>query len=80
MAARAYVMAEVQAKKIYEVYRALEEMPEVVHVDAIMGPYDMVVEIQGADASSIGHFVLAKLSVMDGVENTMTLNVINIIE
>ena len=80
MAARAYVMVEVEPKRLFEVYRVLGKMPEVLHVDAIMGPYDMVVEVQGAEASSIGHFVLSKLSTLDGVENTMTLNVINIDE
>ena len=78
MAARAYVLVEVQVKNTFDILKKLESMPEVVHVDAIMGPYDLIVEVQGPEASSIGHFVLAKLSIMEGVENTMTLNVINI--
>jgi DNA-binding Lrp family transcriptional regulator len=78
MAARAYVLVEVQVKNTFDILKKLESMPEVVHVDAIMGPYDLIMEVQGSEASSIGHFVLTKLSTMDGVENTMTLNVINI--
>ncbi|MCK5100187.1 MAG: Lrp/AsnC ligand binding domain-containing protein [Desulfobacteraceae bacterium] len=74
----AYVLISVNAKKIKRVYSEIEKLSNVQNVDAVTGPHDIIILVQGIDFNEIGNFVLDKIGTLDGVESSMTCNVIRI--
>ncbi|MCX6640950.1 MAG: Lrp/AsnC ligand binding domain-containing protein [bacterium] len=72
----AFVLISVSVGKAREVYRALQDMREVAQVNAISGPYDIIVRIEAFDFASIGALVLDKIQAIPGIEDTITCQVI----
>jgi DNA-binding Lrp family transcriptional regulator len=76
---KAYVLIEVESGKINNVFEKVETLESVHHVDALLGPYDIIAEIE-AEPYNIGRIVLDKIQPIDGVKKTTTCNVIQIRE
>lgn len=49
MRATAYVLITAITGKAREVMDQISELREVSHVDAVLGPYDLIVTVTGAD-------------------------------
>lgn len=77
MRASAYILITAIAGKAREVMDQIMELREVSHVDAVLGPYDLIVTVTGADINKIGRLVLEKIHSIPGVERTLTCNVID---
>lgn len=76
MSATAYVLISVRMGKAKSVFSALQKLDNVFQVDALMGPYDMVVILQDSDFASIGATIMDKIQMIDGVTKTVTCNVV----
>lgn len=76
MRASAYVLVTVISGKAREVRDQIMKLRDVTHVDAVLGPYDLIVSVTGADFNSIGRLVIEKMHSIQGVERTLTCNVI----
>jgi len=76
---KAYVLIEVESGKINNVYDAVEKLDKVRHLDALLGPYDIIAEIE-AEPYNVGRIVLDKIQTIEGVKKTTTCNVIQIRE
>jgi DNA-binding Lrp family transcriptional regulator len=76
---KAYVLIESESGKIQDVFDKVSELNEVTHIDALLGPYDLIVELE-AEPYNIGGIVLNKIQTIDGVKKTTTCNVISIKE
>ncbi len=76
MRASAYILINVEAGKAAEVYKKLEKLKEIKHIDAVTGPYDIIVTIEGDDHSAIGRFVIEKIHKIKGVTHTITCYII----
>jgi len=72
----AHVLISVRAKELKNVYSKVERLSNVQNVDAVTGPYDIIALVQGVDFNEIGNFVIDKIGSLEGVENSMTCNVI----
>lgn len=77
MTATAYILISVSVGKARQVYEKLLKVPGVQHVDAISGPYDLIVTVQAGDFNQIGTMVLDKIQAIEGVVDTITCNVIH---
>jgi len=77
MRASAYVLVNVHAGKGRKVMDLLAKFRNVSEAEAISGPYDLIVSVSGSDYNEIGRFVIEKLQSIEGVEKTLTCNVIN---
>ncbi|MBU1099735.1 MAG: Lrp/AsnC family transcriptional regulator [Bacteroidetes bacterium] len=77
MSATAYVLINVKMGKAKSVFRALQNLDNVYQVDALMGPYDMIVILQDSDFASIGATIMDIIQMIDGVTKTVTCNVVS---
>ena len=76
---KAYVLIEVESGKVEDVYHKLISIKEVEQVDALLGPFDLIVFLE-AEPYNIGSIVLNFVQSIDGVKKTTTCNVIKIRE
>ncbi len=77
MIASAYILITATAGKVREVMDQIMELRDVSHVDAVLGPYDLIVTVTGADFHKIGRLVIEKIHPIPGVERTLTCHVID---
>ena len=77
MIATAYVLMKVEAGKGKEIHDKLLKLKTVQHVDAVTGPFDLIVSIQASDFSELSRIVLDELQKNKGVEETITCNVLS---
>jgi len=76
---KAYVLIEAESGKVQDVYDTVCALSEVKHIDALLGPYDLIVELD-AEPYNIGGIVLNKIQTIEGVKKTTTCNVVSIRE
>lgn len=76
MVATAFILITVSHGMARKVYEQLSKISGVVQVHAIAGPYDIIAIIQGADFNSIGNLIVNKIQPIEGIERTLTCNVI----
>jgi len=72
MSTTAYVLVEVAVGKTKDVFTALQQVGGVVSVEAVTGPYDLIVVIEGKDINSVGDLVTRGVHSIDGVSRTVT--------
>lgn len=72
VAVRAYILVKVAAGSVPEAARAMEEIPDVLRVDAVTGPADLIVEVQSPDHKSMAETVLTRIHEVEGVRETDT--------
>ena len=77
MRATAYVLICVKVGKAKDVFRELQKLDNLYQVDAVMGPYDIIVTLQDSDFASIGATVIDKIQLINGVTKTVTCNVVS---
>jgi len=69
---RAYILIETAVGKTREVVETLRQSPEMVQVDAVTGPYDIIAVLEVPDLNSVGEMVTGKIHAVAGVVRTVT--------
>ena len=72
MAAKAFVLIEATVGKTKEVCTALQKLNAIKSVDAVTGPYDIIITIEGDDPNAIGKLVAGKIHDIPGILRTVT--------
>jgi len=72
MAAKAYVLIETTVGRTKEVAVALEKLGGVKSVDAVTGPYDIIVIAEGETLNDIGDLVTGRIHPISGISRTVT--------
>ncbi len=78
MSLKAYILINTQIGKTSEVLKKLKEMSEIKHLDIIMGPYDIIAQVETDSHDSLSHIVMQKLQNIDAIKHTMTCTVVNL--
>ena len=78
MSLKAYILINTQIGKTAEVAREIQKMPEVKHLDIIMGPYDIIAEVETKDHDTLSEIVLKKLQSIQYIQHTMTCPVVKL--
>ncbi len=78
MSLKAYILINTQIGKTSQVVETLRKMPEVKHLDIIMGPYDIIAEVETEDHTALSEVVLKRLQSIDYIQHTMTCPVIQV--
>ncbi len=76
MSLKAYILINTNIGKTDEVIESLSKMPEVKHLDVIMGPYDIIAQIETEDHESLAETVMTKLQKIEAIRHTMTCPVV----
>ncbi len=72
MSVKGFVLIETAVGKTKEVYTSLQKIKEVKSVDAVTGPYDIIIIIEGANPDSIASAITTKVHEIHGVNRTVT--------
>ena len=72
MAAKAFVLIETGVGKTKEVVATLGHLEGVKSVDAVTGPYDIIVIIEAENLNEIGELVTGKIHPINGISRTVT--------
>lgn len=79
---KAYVLIETAAGKTKAVKKALSALKggrtTVLSMDAVTGPYDFIVVLEGPSLDAIGQVVTESIGVVDGVTRTTTCVAVSI--
>ena len=71
MAANAYVLLNVEPQKTHEVMERLEAIPRAL-VREVLGPYDIIVELDEDTAVDITSVVASKIRPVPGITQSIT--------
>ena len=72
MATKAFILIETAVGKSKEVIVALEKLTGVKSVDAVTGPYDIIVVAESSDLNGIGDLVSRGIHPLAGITRTVT--------
>ena len=68
-----YLLAEVDVSQLEDVIRRLRAVPLVAEVEAVTGPFDLIVKIQAPHINQALDVVMHKIRKVPGVKSTETL-------
>jgi DNA-binding Lrp family transcriptional regulator len=80
MSLKAYVLINTQIGKTEDVARSLAGMDEVKKLDIIMGPYDIIAEVETESHDTLSHVVMHRMQEIEAIKHTMTCTVVNMEE
>ncbi|MCZ6867689.1 MAG: Lrp/AsnC ligand binding domain-containing protein [Dehalococcoidia bacterium] len=69
---KAYVLINSETAYTYQVVEKIKGISGVVEIHEVLGPYDIVAEVEAADIDSILHILRQEIRVILGVRNTVT--------
>jgi len=72
MATKAYILIETTVGKSTDVSEVLTDLPDVVNVDAVTGPYDIIAIVYSNDLNSVGELVTNDIHTIPGIVRTVT--------
>ncbi len=78
MAVSAFIMVDVTGDHTKSAYKTITRIPRVKKVDAVAGPFDLVVQIEADTLESLNELVLSRIRGVDGVVKTSTAIILNL--
>jgi len=72
LSTKAYILIETSVGKATAVSDALINLPAVVKVDAVTGPYDIIAVVDAADLTAVGNLVTSDIHTIGGIVRTVT--------
>lgn len=75
---QAYILIQTEVGKAREVALATAEIDGVVKVDAVTGPYDVVVLTEARTVDELGKMVVSKVQQVPGITRTLTCSVVHL--
>ena len=73
MTVKAYVLVVADPGQTKNVYAALKGVPGVVECHEVMGPYDIVVELEVESLTDVPPILGNRIRVIPGIESTTSL-------
>ena len=75
--AQAFITIHCSKSDEYRVMKNLEEIPEVVEADVLIGNYEIMCRLAAPTYNDISEIVSKKIRKIPGIKSTITINVIN---
>ena len=69
---RAYVLVEAAVGRVASIAIALREMPGLVSVDSVTGPYDIIIVLEAESLPQVAELVTEHVHTVSGVVRTVT--------
>jgi len=70
---KAYVLVVTDPGKTRSVHEAIAKIPAIVELHEVMGPYDLVVEIEVESLQDIPQILGERIRTLDGIQSTTSL-------
>src|SRR5215470_3317216 len=75
---QAYILIQTEVGKAREVANAISGVPGVVRVDAVTGPYDVVVLAEAGTVDELGKMIVSRVQLVPGITRTLTCSVVRL--
>ena len=75
---QAYILIQTEVGKARDVATAIQELAGVVRVDAVTGPYDVVVLTEARSVDELGKLIVSKVQLVPGITRTLTCSVVHL--
>ncbi len=75
---QAYILIQTEVGKARDVATAIGEIAGVVRVDAVTGPYDVVVLTEARSVDELGKMVVSRVQLVSGITRTLTCSVVHL--
>ena len=75
---KAYILIQTEVGKARDVAATVSDLPGVVQVDAVTGPYDVIVLTQAESVDELGSLVVSKVQSVTGITRTLTCSVVHL--
>ena len=76
---QAYILIQTEVGKARDVATAIQTVPGVVKVDAVTGPYDVVVLTESNTVDELGKMIVSRVQAVPGITRTLTCSVVNLL-
>ena len=73
---QAYILIQTEVGKARDVAAAIGEIPGVVRVDAVTGPYDVVVLTEAHNVDELGKMIVSKVQLVPGITRPLPCSVV----
>lgn len=74
----AYILIQTEVGKAAQVAGEIGNMPGVLTVEDVTGPYDVIVRAEAEDVDILGQMVVARVQNVEGITRTLTCPVVNL--
>jgi DNA-binding Lrp family transcriptional regulator len=68
-----YLLVETEVGRLEEVMRRLKAVANVVEVEAVTGPFDLIVKVQAEHINTALDIVVSRIRKVPGIKGTETL-------
>lgn len=75
---QAYILIQTEVGRARDVAAAIGNIPGVVRVDAVTGPYDVVVLTEARSVDELGKLIVSRLQLISGITRTLTCSVVHL--
>ncbi len=75
---QAYILIQTEVGKARDVAAAISDVTGVVRVDAVTGPYDVVVLSEARTVDELGKLIVSKVQMVPGITRTLTCSVVHL--
>lgn len=75
---QAYILIQTEVGKARVVATTIKDISGVVKVEAVTGPYDVVVLTEARTVDELGHMVVSKVQEVPGITRTLTCSVVHL--
>ncbi|MDQ6874687.1 MAG: Lrp/AsnC ligand binding domain-containing protein [Pseudonocardiales bacterium] len=75
---QAYILIQTEVGKAADVAVTIKDIKGVAQVDAVTGPYDVIVLTQARSVDELGKLVVSKVQGVPGITRTLTCSVVHL--
>ncbi|MER7456201.1 Lrp/AsnC ligand binding domain-containing protein [Micromonospora sp. NPDC126480] len=75
---QAYILIQTEVGRARDVAGEIADMPGVARVDAVTGPYDVVVLTEANTVDELGKLIVSKVQMVPGITRTLTCSVVRL--
>jgi DNA-binding Lrp family transcriptional regulator len=75
---QAYILIQTEVGKAADVAITIKDINGVAQVDAVTGPYDVIVLTQASSVDELGKLVVSKVQSVPGITRTLTCSVVHL--
>ena len=75
---QAYILIQTEVGKARDVATAISGVAGVVRVDAVTGPYDVVVLTESTTVDELGKMIVSAVQSVPGITRTLTCSVVHL--
>jgi DNA-binding Lrp family transcriptional regulator len=75
---QAYILIQTEVGKARDVAAAISQIEGVTRVDAVTGPYDVIVLSEARNVDELGKMIVSQVQLVAGITRTLTCSVVHL--